>query len=151
MRLFDEDASSPREALCVQGAAKGRAAVLVPVDSAGTVGAPIEAAVHRANRRSLQARFAPATVGLKAGDSYRWQVQSAWDGSSDQVPDKGAVDASLAQPQAVGCKAGGASYRTERPARQEGRGADLRRRPGAADAAVLQRARAREGAGRRSS
>ena len=115
VRLFDKDASSPREALCVQGAAKGRAAVLVPVDSAGTVGAPIEAAVHRANRRSLQARFAPATVGLKAGDSYRWQVQSAWDGSSDQVPDKGAVDASLAQPQAVGCKAGGASYRTNGP------------------------------------
>ena len=100
----------------MQGAAKGRAAVLVPVDSAGMVGAPIEAAVHRATRRSLQARFAPATVGLKAGDSYRWQVQSAWDGS-DQVPDKGAVDASLAQPQAVGCKARAHPVRTARAGR----------------------------------
>jgi peptidoglycan/xylan/chitin deacetylase (PgdA/CDA1 family) len=115
VRLFDKDASSPRESLCVQGAPKGRAAVLVPVDAAGAIGAPIVAAIHRANRRSLQARFAPAAVGLKAGDAFRWQIQSAWDGSGDQIPDKGAVDGSLAQPTAVGCKAAGASYRTNGP------------------------------------
>jgi peptidoglycan/xylan/chitin deacetylase (PgdA/CDA1 family) len=114
LRLFDAGSgSTPRESLCVQ--ASGARAVLVPVDTSGMVGTPITAAVHRANRHSLQARFAPDQAGLKPGDQFRWQVQSAFDGSSDQVPDKGTVSASLAQPQAVGCKAGGASYRTNGP------------------------------------
>jgi peptidoglycan-N-acetylglucosamine deacetylase len=114
LRLFDAGSgSTPRESLCVQ--ASGGRGVLVPVDAAGKVGDPISAAVHRANRHSLQARFAPDQAGLKPGDQFRWQVQSAFDGSSDQVPDTGTVSASVAQPQAVGCKAAGPSYRTNGP------------------------------------
>jgi peptidoglycan/xylan/chitin deacetylase (PgdA/CDA1 family) len=114
LRLFDAGSgSTPRESLCVQ--ARGARAVLVPVDASGNVGDPITAAVHRANRHSLQARFAPEQAGLKPGDQFRWEVQSAFDGASDQVPDKGTATASVAQPQAVGCKAGGASYRTNGP------------------------------------
>jgi peptidoglycan/xylan/chitin deacetylase (PgdA/CDA1 family) len=113
LRLLDASSNTPRESLCVQ--ANGGHPILVAVDGTGNVGAPITAAVHRPTKHSLQARFAPGEAGLKAGDQFRWQVQSAFDGASDQVPDRGAVSASVGQPQAVGCEASGASYRTSGP------------------------------------
>jgi peptidoglycan-N-acetylglucosamine deacetylase len=95
--------------LCVQ--AVGRRAVLIAPGSTQ----PIDAAVHRADQRSLQARFAPAQVGLKAGDTFSWSVVTAWDGATDQFPTRGTTEATVPQQRVVGCKAGGASYRTSGP------------------------------------
>jgi peptidoglycan-N-acetylglucosamine deacetylase len=94
--------------VCVQ--AVGRRAVLIAPGSTQ----PITAAVHRPNDRSLQARFAPDQVGLKAGADFRWQVVTAYDGSTDEAP-SASVQATVPQAQVVGCNAGGASYRTNGP------------------------------------
>jgi peptidoglycan-N-acetylglucosamine deacetylase len=95
--------------LCVQ--AVGRRAVLVAPGSTQ----PITAAVHRANRKSLQARFTPDQVGLKPGDSFKWSVVSTFNGTTSSIPPSGTSDATVPQPQVMGCKAGGASYRTNGP------------------------------------
>jgi peptidoglycan-N-acetylglucosamine deacetylase len=94
--------------VCVQ--AVGRRAVLIAPGSTQ----PITAAVHRPNNRSLQARFDPAQVGLKPGADFKWQVVTAYDGSTDEAPNS-AVSATVPQQQVVGCKAGGSSYRTNGP------------------------------------
>jgi peptidoglycan-N-acetylglucosamine deacetylase len=95
--------------VCVQ--AVGLRAVLIAPGSTE----PIDAALHRADQRSLQARFAPDQVGLKAGDKFGWQVVTAWDGATDQEPERGTNEATVPQQRIVGCKAGGASYRTNGP------------------------------------
>jgi peptidoglycan-N-acetylglucosamine deacetylase len=92
--------------VCVQ--AVGRRAVLIAPGSTE----PIDAAVHRSNSRSLQARFAPDQVGLKAGDSFKWAVVTTWDGATSSAAPS---TATVPQPQPTGCKAGGASYRTNGP------------------------------------
>ena len=97
------------EQVCVQ--AVGPRAVLIAPGSTE----PIDAAVHRADQRSLQARFAPAQVGLEAGDKFGWQVVTAWDGATDQFPQRGPNQATAPQQRVVGCKAAGASYRTSGP------------------------------------
>ena len=94
--------------VCVQ--AVGRRAVLIAPGST----TPITAAVHRPNNRSLQARFDPAQVGLKAGTDFKWQVITAYDGATDQAPNA-AVSATVPQQKVVGCTPGGTSYRTNGP------------------------------------
>ena len=94
--------------ICVQAA--GRRAVLIAPGSTQ----PIDAAVHRANARSLQARFAPDQVGLQPGAEFKWQVVTAYDGSTDLAPDAPA-SGTAPQPRVMGCKAGGSSYRTNGP------------------------------------
>ena len=94
--------------VCVQ--AVGRRAVLIAPGST----TPITAAVHRPNDRSLQARFDPAQVGLKAGTDFKWQVITAYDGATDQAPNA-AVSATVPQQKIVGCTPGGPSYRTNGP------------------------------------
>ena len=76
--------------VCVQ--AVGRRAVLIAPGST----TPITAAVHRPNDRSLQARFDPAQVGLKAGTDFKWQVITAYDGATDEAPNA-AVSATVPQ------------------------------------------------------
>jgi peptidoglycan/xylan/chitin deacetylase (PgdA/CDA1 family) len=99
--------------VCVQGL-NGRTVLIAPGSTQ-----PITAAVHRANQRSLQARFSPDQVGLKPGDSFRWQVASSWDGSTDVAPDSGPAAATAPQPQVMGCTAAGASFRTNGPRNQK--------------------------------
>jgi len=94
--------------VCVQ-AVGGRAVLIAPGSTQ-----PIKAAVHRANDHSLQARFSADQVGLQAGADFKWQVVTAYDGSTDEAPNA-PVTATAPQPQVVGCKAGGSSYRTNGP------------------------------------
>ena len=94
--------------VCVQ-AVGGRAVLIAPGSTQ-----PIKAAVHRANDHSLQARFSADQVGLQAGADFKWQVVTAYDGSTDEAPNA-SVTATAPQSQVVGCKAGGSSYRTNGP------------------------------------
>ena len=94
--------------------AVGRRAVLIAPGSTQ----PITAAVHRPNNRSLQARFDPAQVGLKASTDFKWQVITAYDGATDEAPNA-AVSATVPQQKVVGCTPGGTSYRTNGPRNQK--------------------------------
>ena len=104
--------------VCVQ--AVGRRAVLIAPGST----TPITAAVHRPNDRSLQARFDPAQVGLKAGTDFKWQVITAYDGATDQGSECRRLG-HRAPAEGRGLHARRHVVPDERAAQQEGRRADL--------------------------
>lgn len=102
--------------LCVQRSSRVTPFALhYAVGRGHTVGVPAQ--VERRDRRSFDARFDPARVGLRAGHHYRWAVETRWTnegacagGCVDRAPDDGARRAKLVGTRPVACVASGEHF-----------------------------------------
>jgi hypothetical protein len=92
--------------LCVVVDGRGRLC-LAPGPQLRFAGVPIPARFSREDRRTLRARFAPRTIGLRRG-RFAWHAETADGDAADRVPDAGTVAGRvsvLAQPRCFGAAA----------------------------------------------
>lgn len=127
--LFGRGGGAARSTLCVVGRPGSARAALrfTRLNAAGQpAGSRTLTDVHRRDRRTLDARFTPAQVGLPVG-RFRWRVASTWTGAPgceagpcrDALPDRGSVAAAVLPPVPKGCVPRGRSYRARGPGRRK--------------------------------
>lgn len=129
VELLSGSRGGARSTLCAVGRPRGARAALrfTRLDGLGrTVTTRTLTDVHRPDRRTLEARFTPAAVGLAVG-RFRWRVASTWTGAPgceatpcrDTLPDAGTVAAEVLPPVPRGCVARGPSFRARGPGRRK--------------------------------
>ena len=118
-RGYDGD---PDGRLCVQRSRHVQPFALhyTPIDDDGGAARAVHAVVERHDGRSFSARFAPEDVGLQAGRTYGWRVETAWrgchaDACDDRAPDRGFRRGRIERVRPVACVASGAQFEFHGP------------------------------------